>query len=587
MDQPTSPSPLNQEDLRDFRRAKPLLDQLVSVTGPVEQSEEAARRLRANRVDTKAMEASGDLSPGQTYIGVGLIRQNIRNALPPLLAYLKNSPRMATFAPGGNDYLDQEFTRVLQYPAWEVDYIRTLDSAEQNGLGFMLVMHDETKLGNVAMENIRYSWCIYDRRVEDIQDSPAVLLKRVVTSVSFYDWHVREKFDENSAAFKAIIEVLKTQAGQAQQEVSIYETYFKINGIVHRAWYYALGDGWLKAPEVFSNGVMERVAVPPTVDPNNPQMLDPQQEWRPSPRVQYPVAQKFYEISAEMRNELLSGRAQDDYHKQEAVSSLWTAMVNGSLQASHTMWSDDGETPDGGAPKQLSLKIKNGQVWNKRMRAFNAPYPDPQLMKAADAIITQNAQETAQVAWAVNNRKDTRKTAAEIKAAEGMQQQLTSSDALVFSIFLRQVFTLAWPVIRSAAMQGKINFLPDMSPEDKQTVYSKVFEIKPAGDVDFIEKQQRMSNLREDMGLFAGSPLMTEMQLEYIRLRYPEKYEMWSKMLRQNDQAKQLIQALGESLKEAVTTPDGQLKPEFQPEAENLQILEKNVATFLQPPVVQ
>lgn len=577
-------TPLLAEDLKIFQRAQPILNQLVSLNGPVEQQEEASRRLRNNRVDVKAMQANGELQPGQTYIGVGLIRQNIKNALPPLLSYLKNSPRMATFSPGANDYLDMEFTRVMQYPAWEVDYIQVCDSAEQNGMGFMLVAHDDTKLGHVRTEYIQYSWCIYDRRVKDIQDSPAVMIKRVVTSVSFFEWHTRENFNEQSAAYKAIAEALKVQTGQAQQEIAIYETYIKINGVVHRAWYYQAGADWLKDPAVFSNGVVTRSAAPPPMQQDGlPVMADPIQTWALAPRVEYPIVQKFYEITAEMRNELLSGRSQDDYHKQEAVSQLWTAMVNGSLQASHTMWSPDGQNTDGGAPAQLNFKIKNGQIWKTPMKAFTAPWPDPQIMKAADAIITQNAQETAQVAWAVNNRKDTRKTAAEIKAAESQQQQLTGSDALIFSIFLRNLFTMAWPIIRSASQQGKIQFLPQLQPAQKDEIYAAVYEIKPAGDVDFVEKQQRMTNLREDMVVFQGTPLQSEIQLEYIRLRYPEKYEKWSKMLQQNDQAKQLIQALGGALKEAVTQPDGQLKPEFAPEAQNLQMLEQNVATFLQP----
>ena len=100
--------------LLEFSEAAQLFTQYIAANGPIEQVQETSRRLRANKVDVEQMKAAGELQAGQTYIGVRLISQNIKNSLPPLLAYLKNSPRMATFSPGDNGYLDQEFTRILQ-----------------------------------------------------------------------------------------------------------------------------------------------------------------------------------------------------------------------------------------------------------------------------------------------------------------------------------------------------------------------------------------------------------------------------------------------------------------------------------------
>jgi hypothetical protein len=64
---------------------------------------------------------------------------------------------------------------------------------------------------------------------------------------------------------------------------------------------------------------------------------------------------------------------------------------------------------------------------------------------------------------------------------------------------------------------------------------------------------------------------------EYIRLRYPEKYDAWSKVLAQGNDA-QLIQGLAQALQATVTDEaTGQLKPEFQPEAQSLQQLQQAV----------
>lgn len=570
--------------LLTYATAVPYLQTLLSSQGPIESQEEMSRRLRANAVDTKALEAAGALQPGETYIGVRLIDTNIKQALPPLLSYLKNSPRMATFSPGDNTYLDQEFTRVIQYDGWEIPFVRTLDSAEQNGMGYTVIRHNETKLGHVEFDYSGYQDTIYDRRLDDIQDSPVVMLRHRVSRVTFFEWDSFEGFNKQSMAYQAIEKELFSQT-QTQPEVFIYEIFIKEDGFVHRGWYYNAGSDWLLEPSKFSNGVEELVPQVAIPTPENPAMNGAAPETlKPSPRVEYPIVTKYFTYMSNMRNEYMRGRAESDYHKQEAASLLYTALVNGSLQASQTMWSPSGKDVEGGAPKQLNYKIKKNQIWASPMEAFHAPYPDPALGRSIDQIIQQNATETNSVAWAVNNRKDTRKTAAEIKAAEGQQNQLTSTDALWFSMYLRKVFSLAWPIIRSAARAGKIQFMPDMDPAERDAVLAKVYEIKPAGDIDFVEKQARLTNLQQDIPMFAGTPLATQLQLEYIRLRYPEKFAAWSKLLAQNDQAKQLIQGLGAALQEAVTTPDGKLKPEFQPEAQNLKMLQQNVQQFLQPP---
>jgi hypothetical protein len=578
----TSPVQKGTQQLLEFREATAVFQNYLAANGAVEQAQEASRRLRGCKVDVERMKSSGEVNPGQTYIGVRLISQNIKNALPPLLSYLKNSPRMATFSPGDNQYLDSEFTRVLQWPGWEVPYIQTLDSAEQNGLGYMKVSHDESKLGHVSFDNVAFCDVVYDRRLKNIQDSPALLVKHTITRVSFYHWDTFENFDKASPAYAAIVQQLETP--QTTQDIAIYEAFLKIEGFVYRGWYYNSGTDWLKKPEPFSNGVMINTPqLPATSEDSDPTMIaEPVMVPGPSNRTEYPIIVKRFEITSEPKHELAEGRAQNDYHKQEAASLMMSAMINGALQASNTMWSPEGGNIDGGAPAQTNMKIKNGQVWKTPMRAFNAPYPDPMLSRAIEQIVTQNAAETNQVAFAVNNRKDTRKTAKELDVAQEQQQQLTSADALVFSIFLRELFTQAWPIVKSAAMFGKIDFLSQDGQKD--ITLNKNYEIKPAGDIDFIEKQKRLTDIQQDLPMFQGTPLGSEMTKEYIRLRYPEKYEAWSKLLAQQDQAKQLIQGLGAALQETVTAPDGQLKPEFAAEAQNLQTLQQNVQQFLQPP---
>jgi hypothetical protein len=566
-----------QKNLLDLNTANGLFSQYISTHGTVEATIVTNRRLRSNKADVEQMRSAGLLQENQTFIGIRLIHQNINQSLPPLLSYLKQSPRMATFVPGDNAYLDQEFTRVLQYPGWEVPYMELLDGSELNGLGYMMVKHDATKLGAVAMETIPIGEILYDRRLKSLQDSPAVLIKHVITSVSFYHWDSFENFDKESDGYKAITAKLTSnEINNIGDDLVIYETFVKVNGFVYRGWYYKDGKQWLKQPLPFSNGIEETVPeinIDPTAMTTEPTYVS-----KPVHLTYYPIAVKRIAITENRKHDEVEGRAVDDYHKQEAATTLMTAAVNGSTQAANTMWAPDGANLDGVAPAQLQFKIKNNAIWKTPMRAFTSPWPDPMIFKGIESVIQQNAMETNQVAWAVNNRKDSRKTATEIEAAQQQQGMLTGTSALVFSIFLRDVLTMTWPIVQSAAKKGTIKFLIEVSdPVEKEAILSKQYEVKPAGDIDFVEKQQRIANIQQDLPLFQGQPIGQEMLKEYIRLRYPEKYDAWSKVLAQGNDA-QLIQGLAQALQATVTDEaTGQLKPEFQPEAQSLQQLQQAV----------
>lgn len=566
-----------QKNLLDLNTANGLFSQYISSHGTVEATIVTNRRLRSNKADVEQMRSAGLLQDNQTFIGVRLIHQNINQALPPLLSYLKQSPRMATFVPGDNAYLDAEFTRVLQYPSWEVPYIELLDGAELNGLGYMMVKYDLTKLGAVAMDTIPIGEIVYDRRLKSLQDSPAVLIKHVITSVSFYHWDSFENFDKESDGYKAIAaKLLSNEINSIGDDLVIYEVFVKVNGFVYRGWYYKDSRQWLKQPLPFSNGIEETV---PEINIDPMAMTsEPTYVSKPVHLTYYPIAVKRISITENRKHDEVEGRAVDDYHKQEAATTLMTAAVNGSMQASNTMWSPDGANLDGVAPAQLQFKIKNNAIWKTPMRAFTSPWPDPMIFKGIESVIQQNAMETNQVAWAVNNRKDSRKTATEIEAAQQQQGMLTGTSALVFSIFLRDVLTMTWPIVQSAAKKGTIKFLIEVSdPAEKETILSTQYEVKPAGDIDFVEKQQRIANIQQDLPLFQGQPIGQEMLKEYIRLRYPEKYDAWSKVLSQGNDM-QLIQGLSQALQATVTDEaTGQLKPEFQPEAQSLQQLQQAV----------
>jgi hypothetical protein len=564
-----------QKNLLDINVAEGLITQLLAGHAPIETVIVTNRRLRKNNANVESLQAQGKLGPNETFIGVKLIDQNIKTALPPLLSYLKQSPRLATFSPGNNGYLDAEFTRIMQPTGWEVPYIEVLDGAELNGLSYMQVRNDPTAIGSVSLKAIPFDEIIYDRRLKSIQDSPLVLVKHIVTSVSFYDWDSFENFDKDSDSYKTLARQLLSSSPEAiSDNLVIFETYVKVKGLVYRGWYYKNSKQWLKSPLPFSNGIEE--SVPQVSEAPEDVMATPVMAREATHLTYYPIVVKSISITENTCHIEIEGTASDAYNKQEAVTNLMTAAVNGCKQAAVTMWSPDGQNIDGAAPAQLQFTIAKNAIWKTPMKAFTAPWPDPQIFRGIESLIQQNATENNQVAWAVNNRKDTRKTAAEITAATSQQSLLTGTSALVFSIFLRDLFTMAWPIVQSAAIAGRIQFLPDMKPPEKEEALKKPYEVKPAGDIDFAEREKRIGMLAQDLPMFQGTPVGKLVMAEYIRLRYPDKAAEWAEGLGQSNDD-QLIQGLAQALQSSVMTPEGQLKPEFEQDKASFEQLQQAV----------
>ena len=136
-------------------------------------------------------------------------------------------------------------------------------------------------------------------------------------------------------------------------------------------------------------------------------------------------------------------------------SGLWTAMINGTVRASNVYASPAQDDGNGGKLAQAEVDLVHGVVFSKPLNFWSTPYPDPLIIKAAQALDTQTQQETGQVDFAVSNREDSRKTATEVQAANQQQSLLNSVQVSLFSAFLRDVHTAVWPIVQSQALDRK------------------------------------------------------------------------------------------------------------------------------------
>lgn len=570
------------ESLSKIENAKRIFGKLQSEWATsVEQKVRINRDMRRVRVDVEALRKNGKIGASDTYIGVRTIDNNIAKDIPPYIAYLKQSRRIAIFEPTApgippNDVemLEREFTRVLRYPEWEFEYIRLLDGAELHGWNWIEVAYDVDKPGNCAINHVGTEDLMFDMSVRSIQDSRIVARRYRLTLNRLRDLAQTHGFDER--VVDKLAEKLKQATGDDQEaQVCIYKLMYKEAGIVMCGWYSSdCDDRWLRECKPFYNGVDEQQPIMPA-DPILA-MVEPQYQWAPAPETNYPYELLIYRITEDEKITEAQGRGEMDLYLQEAACTIWSAHVNQTYRSSKTMWAPEtlADSPGGNAPKQLEMQIKEGAIWDRPMKSFTSTPPDSSVPKTLEMLATQNADNLNQPAWTVNNRQDSRKTATEVQAAQQQNALTNSVSVVLFSVCMRNILIAAWRIVKSQALQGKIPFLVDEQGQSRvDIVIASDYNINAAGDVDFIERQELVQKMQIDWPVFAQTPLAQTFLEEYVRVRYPTMADRWIAQLRAGDMKTQLIQSMGTLLQQAVTDERGQLRPEWQQHATQLQQL--------------
>lgn len=575
--------PVNPHSLINFDRFREEFDRIQPTAVGKLQDAEANRKVRRSYVDVEQLRSEQKIPANATYIPVRLIDKNIERDMPQFIAYLTQAPRLVTLVPetaaartveASKDFLEKEITRVLKYEGWAEAHIRAIDGAQLNGWSWYEVVFDPTKAGHVRIECVNYDELIFDVDVTSIQHSRLVARAYKCSLVHFDTLSSQYKFDESAA--RELREKLKTSS------ITIYHTFFKEEGVVHSGWYCTDLQRWLREPKQFFNGVVHQ-ELEEVIDEMSFEVLTKPKIVEDAEK-DYPYFLLPYRVVEDRSIKSVEGRATLDYASQDAATSLMSALVNGCISASNTMWAPDENNPDaaGAAPRQSDMVIKQNAVWTKPMRAFNSPWPDSSLFRAVEMVRSQNAADNAQVDFAVTNRKDSRKTATEIQAAAQQQSMLSGTTLFIFSNVLRSVFNAAWRIMKSRALY---NGLPLAQKDDGSVnveLLSADFTLLPAGDVDYVQRQERITAMQQDLPMVMGTPLQVVFMKEYFRIRYPELADRFTSVMDQqqaNDTA--LIAQLGQLLQLAVQDENGQLNPQFQAYASQLGQLQQQVAQRL------
>ncbi len=571
-----NPTDVEQEKMFDFPQAKIHLKRLVDDWHTEVEDTEVRRKTRDVEIDVEGLRQKGDLDEDETIVPDRVIDTNITREQPPYINYLKNSRRLCIFDCLSNPEvtstkIELEYTKGMTYTNWETPYFKTLDGAQTHGWAAVEVVFDQTKPLNVGIEYIEHDCLFFPRTIKDLQDSSRVIRCYDVTISRLKEW-VRE-FGFNLTQVNKIIASRRDTQKEAET-IRIYKLFFKKDKVIHVAWF-NLTDGvddWLKAPVKHFVGIKNK-----DIRQVISQMGGMPQEvetWNDADLDMYPIFLLPYRESEKPKVVDKKGRVFLDEPKQEAQTAILSGFINGLTRASNVYASPSTEDGSGSSLKELNdVKLVGGRILNKPMTFWGPHYPDPMVLKAMQWMDTANAEETNQVSFATMNREDSRKTAKEIGAAQQKENLLNSVQLTLFSTFIRQIHSFAWLIVQSQALQNKIRFClikqqkPQINPVTKQPMMdadgqpvttdiwindvktiAEVWDIRAAGDVDVIQKEETINKMKQDWPVVSGTALRDTFLADLIRLEYPDTGERYAQVLQQNgmmQQMQSLIARLG------------------------------------------
>lgn len=546
----------------------------------------ASRKLRFAEVDIEAEREQGRFQPDELYIPQHIIDTNIRREQSAYVQYLTQSPR-AVVCQDNDDLtvdlanLEKDLTKKLRFPNWQLSLFGNIDGFQANGYGIMEIVYDVTAPGSIAHEYVQFGDFSFLSDTRDIQavemtcrayyftKTRLMALKGHVDPLQRNEQH----FDPEQVDLLLESNPDNVNTGTvppcdntARSLYKLRKVMFRVNGIVNVAWVVPnICNNWLRAPRpLFIGRQKQSVALgAPSVAPmnSNPMALSSQlplqqssprlgntigqqppqtPQYEPAFETAFPYVLFPYLISENDTIAELKGRVFLDQDIQEAITSLISSTCTQSRRASGLYFSKDVSDPNDDILMQKNIFFRSGCLINGKVSQFALEAPDPSIFSAIQMLTSSNQNETSQVNFAVNNRKDSRKTAEEIKTASQQAVVLSTVQVVLFSLAMRNLYSTMTDVIVSRVKAGLLKVSQQVMP-----LYLTNFTIKPAGDVDVIEKQQMVQMMMSAWPVVQNTPAATAFLSDLISLMFPanaQKYLQTFQQAMQQQQSQQVQQ---------------------------------------------
>ena len=548
-------------DLTNYEDATVKIRELLNVVSDLETVADENRNSRKLDVNVEAERADGYLDEDEFLVPAHIIDTNIRREQSKYVAYVTGSRRSAIFTSiteptAATGSLERDFTDKSRYAGWQVPLFKVIDGMQLHGYSVAEGLFDTEKPGHFAVEAVNYEDFGFPADTRDIQACEMLVHRHYFTALQ-----LRETEDFN----KDVVEILLDDnpdgdSGTYLHDESLYrieKVMFKQDGKVFVGWSCCdKCDDWLREPRPLYLG---RRLGDTFVD-----------------ETEYPYVIFPYNIHEDSAIPNATGRAFLDRTAQETITSLMSSFVTAHRRASNFYFAKDNEDPNN-TNVQTGVKFQPGALIDSNIKQFQLSPPDSSMLGAIQSLISQNAQEQSQINYAAMNRRDSRKTATEIQAASSEAQMLSSTQVSLFSIALKDVYEICFRIYQARVIAGVLR------PTASLDLYlNHTFSIKPAGDVDVIERAEKSQKMMQAWPVVSQTGLAPKFLQNMMRLMFPDEGEEYAEMLQTDDRKNALLQQLLQVVNSLVVDQQtGQLSEEAQPFAQQLQLLQSQVQDVL------
>ena len=528
------------DDFLSYEKAKLRIDKLIADFDVEVRNTLYNRNNRQKKIDIAALRNAGKLKEHQYLIPMRIIDSNIKREQPAFVNYLKSSKRLAIFKciqkPSlVTNQIEEEFTRGLTYPGWEAPQFKVVDGAQTHGWDTVEVVFDTTKPLHVSIEHIGHDRLIFPLDSQNLQACELIIRVYCVTLAQLKNFI--KKYGFQAEQVKTLLAKNSTEL-KKENTVEIHKCFWKIDGVVHVAWYNRNCADWLKPPAKLFMGRTETIEVPPEpmgVDPEGNVIFNaPGQETIDLDEKLYPVFLLPYSSTEQHKIADQKGRVFLDIHKQEALTTNISQFLNGCQLASSIFPSLKGEVLR--QSELQSFKIKEGVIPPWPVEYTSPPYPDAVMLNLQQYLDIYNSQEVGQLNVAVANRKDSRKTAKEISVAQQESAKLDSVQLTLYSTFLRQVWNYIWPIVQNQAVNNQITFLwsDELQGNDVERI-SLNYDIRSAGDIDVVKRDELINQYMAFWPVIQNTPAAMPFLARLVRLAFPDEGENYAALIEQGD----------------------------------------------------
>lgn len=559
-------------DFMVFKDAQDHIKKLVSMMDDQEKTLKNNRELRYADIDIESERKSNRIAPDEIYVPQHLIDTNIRREQAIYVSYVTQAPRTVILSnidqptlPSG--VLERDFTNKTRYEGWQFPIYRTIDGMQQNGYAIVELIADQTKPGHLALQNVGFGDFGYSLDSKNIQDCEMVVRRYYFTKTKLLALTNSQTFAFSKEQVSKVVTYKDSEAADYKEQslFKVEKVMFRKDGVVQVAWTRSdLCDDWIRKPRPLSLGRKEQNPITGV--------------WEDATEVNYPFYLIPYLICENTTVKYYRGRAYLDQDFQEAISSLMSSCVTAHRRASYLMFGNDGEfDPNADVVEQANIVCKSGAIIKAKVKQFSLNPPDPSMLSAIQALANVNAQENSQINYAAMNRQDSRKTAREIDAVTQSSQQLSTVQISLFSFALKTIYSDFFAIVRSRVLSGAIKVSQEL-----MTLYSFNYDIRPAGDIDVVERQQKVQAMMTAWPVISATPAAQIFLKKLLELQFPEDAAQYNELFQQDNTKNQVLGAALHVLQALVADPSA-LSPQEQQNVPQLQQLIQQITQVLQP----